>query len=148
MAAAIENLGRRTVCLAADLADAHAPFELVARAESALGALTGLVNNAAAAELPGGILDAEWQRYRRHFDVNLAAPTLLTRAFVERLLQRDESGGRIVNIGTDAARTFPGQIFYGASKAALEAMTRASALELGPHGITVNAWAGADRLDR
>lgn len=137
----IEKLGRRTVCLAADLADATAPFDLVARAEAALGSLTGLVNNAAAAELPDGVLDAEWNRYRRHFDVNLAAPTLLTRAFVEQKIRRGGTRGSIVNISTDAARAFPGQVFYGTSKAALEAMTRASALELGPHGITINAVA-------
>ncbi|MEU7649214.1 SDR family NAD(P)-dependent oxidoreductase [Streptomyces huasconensis] len=47
----------------------------------------------------------------------------------------------MVNISTDAARAFPGQIGYGTSKAALEAFTRAAALDLGRSGIRVNAVA-------
>jgi len=48
---------------------------------------------------------------------------------------------RIINISTDAARVFATQIGYGASKLALEALTRTVACELGPLGITVNAVA-------
>jgi 3-oxoacyl-[acyl-carrier protein] reductase len=49
--------------------------------------------------------------------------------------------GRIVNISTDWARAFAGEIAYGASKAALEAFTRSIAIEAGGLGITVNAVA-------
>ena len=42
---------------------------------------------------------------------------------------------------TDAAAAFAGQVAYGSSKAAIEALTRASAIELAPAGITVNAIA-------
>ncbi|WP_239646049.1 SDR family NAD(P)-dependent oxidoreductase [Nocardiopsis valliformis] len=47
----------------------------------------------------------------------------------------------VVNISTDSARSFPRQIGYGTSKGALEALTRATALELAPRGIRVNAVA-------
>ncbi|WP_267886590.1 SDR family oxidoreductase, partial [Nocardia jinanensis] len=47
----------------------------------------------------------------------------------------------IINITTDAARAFPGQTGYGTSKAALEALTRSTALDLAPRGIRVNAVA-------
>lgn len=132
----IRQLGRRAIALATDLSEPDACATLVARAEDALGSLDGLINNAAACALPDRLLDADWQGYRRHYDVNLAAPTLLMAAFARR-----QRPGRIVNISTDAARAFPGQVFYGTSKAALEAMTRAAAIELGPMGITVNAVA-------
>ena len=52
-----------------------------------------------------------------------------------------ERYGRIINLSTDAAQVFVGQITYGASKATLEALTRSIALEVAKYGITVNAVA-------
>ena len=52
-----------------------------------------------------------------------------------------EDYGRIINISTDAAQVFAGQITYGASKATLEALTRSVALEVAKYGITVNCVA-------
>jgi 3-oxoacyl-[acyl-carrier protein] reductase len=49
--------------------------------------------------------------------------------------------GRIINLSTDAAQVFPGQIIYGASKAAIEALTRSIAIEVGKYNITVNCVA-------
>ena len=49
--------------------------------------------------------------------------------------------GRIINLSTDAAQVFAGQITYGASKATLEALTRSIALEVAGHGVTVNCVA-------
>ena len=49
--------------------------------------------------------------------------------------------GRIINISTDAAQIFAGQITYGASKASLEVLTRSIALEVAKYGITVNCVA-------
>ncbi|HZH52357.1 MAG TPA: SDR family oxidoreductase [Microvirga sp.] len=141
LASEVQQLGRRAVTVPGDLAEPSTPKRLLAHAEEVLGPLHGLVNNAAACELPDTILDADWGRYRRHYDVNLAAPTLLMSTFAKALAERSQPSGRIVNISTDAARAFPHQVFYGTSKAALEAMTRAAAIELGPMGITVNAVA-------
>jgi 3-oxoacyl-[acyl-carrier protein] reductase len=61
--------------------------------------------------------------------------------FVRRYEKRDGDWGRIINVSTDAAQTFAGQISYGASKAATEAFTRSVAIEVGPLGITVNTVA-------
>ncbi|HET8726814.1 MAG TPA: SDR family oxidoreductase [Alphaproteobacteria bacterium] len=139
--AEIRGLGRRAVAIEGDLARPDTPAALLTAAERELGPLHGLVNNAAHCELPDTVMEADWERYRRHYDVNLGAPTMLMSGFARRLSGRGQRGGRIVNISTDAARAFPGQIFYGTSKAALEAMTRAAAIELGPLGFGVNAVA-------
>lgn len=139
--AEIAALGGRAVAIEADLARPEAHDRLLEEAEKALGPLYGLVNNAAHCVLPDTVLGADWGRYRGHFDVNLGAAAMLTAAFARRLVARSAPAGRVVNISTDAARAFPDQVFYGASKAALEAFTRSAALELGAHGITVNAIA-------
>lgn len=141
VAETLRQWGAQAVTIPADLSKEADIAELIGTAEQAIGPLDGLVNNAAACELPDGVLDADFGRYRRHYDVNLAAPTLLMADFARSTSARSGSGGRIVNISTDAAKAFPGQVFYGTSKAALEAMTRAAAIELGPMGITVNAIA-------
>lgn len=138
---AIRECGGRATALPGDLSKEVETACLIAGAEQAIGPLAGLVNNAAACELPDTVLEAEWGRYRRHYDVNLAAPTLLMSAFARALSGRSQGSGSIVNVSTDAAQAFPGQVFYGTSKAALEAMTRVAAIELGPLGITVNAVA-------
>ena len=137
----IRGLGRRGVALAGDLALPESAAAILAAAEEQLGPLYGLVNNAAHCQLPDTLLEAGWDGYRNHFDVNLGAPALMMGEFARRCRDRGQRTGRIVNISTDSARAFPGQVFYGASKAALEATTRAAAIELGPLGVTVNAVA-------
>ena len=79
--------------------------------------------------------------FDRYFAVNSRAPALLMSEFGRRHRARGARFGRIINISTDAARAFETQIGYGASKLALEAVTRSVACELGPLGITVNAIA-------
>ena len=71
------------------------------------------------------------------FAVNVRGSLLMTREFIKN---RGDFG-RIINISTDAAQTFAGQIAYGASKATLEALTRSIALEVAQYGITVNCVA-------
>ena len=71
------------------------------------------------------------------FAVNVRGSILMTREFIGR---RGDYG-RIINISTDAAQVFAGQITYGASKATLEALTRSIALEVAQYGITVNCIA-------
>ena len=71
------------------------------------------------------------------FGVNVRGSILMTREFVNH--RKDY--GRIINLSTDAAQIFAGQITYGASKATLEALTRSIALEVAQYGITVNCVA-------
>ena len=98
-----------------------------------------LVNNAATDDETG--LDTIEKITPRVIDdtfaVNVRGSLLMTREFIGR--RRDY--GRIINISTDAAQVFAGQITYGASKATLEALTRSIALEVAQYGITVNCIA-------
>ena len=71
------------------------------------------------------------------FAVNVRGSILMIREFI----RHRGDYGRIINISTDAAQIFAGQITYGASKATLEALTRSIALEVAKYGITVNAVA-------
>jgi len=71
------------------------------------------------------------------FAVNVRGSIMMMREFINR---RGDFG-RIINISTDAAQSFAGQITYGASKATLEALTRSIALEAAQYGITVNCVA-------
>ena len=98
-----------------------------------------LVNNAAADDETGldtiekitpNVID-------NTFAVNVRGSILMTHEFIGR---RGDYG-RILNISTDAAQVFAGQITYGASKATLEALTRSIALEVAQYGITVNCIA-------
>ena len=98
-----------------------------------------LVNNAADGDMDG--IDTIEQITQAVIDdtfaVNVRGSLLMTKEFVNRR----GSYGRIINLSTDAAQAFAGQITYGASKATLEALTRSIALEVAPYGITVNAVA-------
>ena len=71
------------------------------------------------------------------FAVNVRGSIMMMREFVNH---RGDAG-RIINVSTDTAQAFAGQITYGASKATLEALTRSIALEVAQYGITVNCVA-------
>jgi len=123
--------------VAGDFLDMSAVADVMEKA----GDIDILVNNAAHCEVPDSIGDVAADTLARHFTVNAQAPILLIAEYVRRYRARDAKSGRIINVSTDAARAFARQIGYGASKAALEALTRSTAIELGPLGITVNAVA-------
>ena len=98
-----------------------------------------LVNNAADGDMDG--IDTIEQITQKVIDdtfaVNVRGSLLMTRGFI----RHRGDYGRIINLSTDAAQIFAGQITYGASKATLEALTRSIAMEVAPYGITVNCVA-------
>ena len=98
-----------------------------------------LVNNAADGDMEGidTIETISQKVIDDTFAVNVRGSIMMIREFVN---QHPEYG-RIINLSTDAAQVFAGQIAYGASKATLEALTRSIALEVAKYGITVNAVA-------
>ncbi|MEU8350340.1 SDR family oxidoreductase [Streptomyces sp. NPDC048845] len=132
----------RAVAVPADLSAPDAAERLLDAVEDPMGPVDVLVNCAAHCESPDTVDALTPEGMERHYRVNAIAPALLTGELARRA---DGAPGRqppcVVNVTTDAARAFPGQIGYGTSKAALEAFTRAAALDLGKAGIRVNAVA-------
>lgn len=122
-----------------DLSAPGAAGRIFTAVEDLLGPVDVLVNNAAHCETPDDVLSLSPDGLQRHYGVNVFAPALLTGELARR--RGGEGTACVVNLSTDAARAFPGQLGYGTSKAALEAFTRAAALDLGPLGIRVNAVA-------
>ncbi|MET0371423.1 MAG: SDR family NAD(P)-dependent oxidoreductase, partial [Sphingobium sp.] len=119
-----------------DMADADAVRAAIAGVHAARGRIDVLVNNAGV--YPMMELDQlDAATWARTLGINLLGPSVALQA-VAAVMQ---PGGRIVNISSiDSLRpSAPGLGHYGASKAALNALTRSAAVELGPRGIRVNA---------
>ena len=137
----IQAQGGQSAALPGDLADPAVVPTLFDRAEAVLGPVEVLVNNAVHCEDPDTIFTTSALSVDRYLAVNTRTVVLLIAEFVRRFQQRGGSYGRIINLSTDAAQCFAGQIMYGATKATLEALTRSIACEVGPLGITVNTVA-------
>ena len=113
--------------------------EIYSAVLSKYGRVDILVNNAAADDENGydTIEKITQEVIDNTFAVNVRGALLMIREFVNN---RGDYG-RIINLSTDAAQVFAGQITYGASKATMEALTRSIAMEVGAYGITVNCVA-------
>jgi 3-oxoacyl-[acyl-carrier protein] reductase len=125
----------------ADLTDPTQISKLFDWGERCAGPIDILVNNAAAYQEPDTVFTASLSTYRKTFDVNVGATLLMMAEFVRRFEEHGRTNGSIINLSTDSAQVFPGQINYGASKAAIEAFTRSVAIEVGALGIRVNTIA-------
>lgn len=122
----------------ADLADPHVADGLVAAVLAEHGRLDALVNAAGVID-SGPIEDVDLDRFDRVMDVNVRAVYALSRAAVAALA-RSTKGAGIVNISSVASfRPFPNLAAYCVSKAAVDHLTRAMAIELAPRGVRVNA---------
>lgn len=133
VAESLSGSGSRVVPVAGDVTDASVRARLV-RAARELGGLDVLVNNASELGAIGPLMDFEVQRFGRVFPVNAGAPIALVQLAVPLLAERR---GLIVNITSDAAQGgYPGWGPYGASKAALELLTRTLAAELRDRGVS------------
>ena len=133
------ELGARAAVCPADLREPGAADALITAAESALGPLSILVNNAGFTRdmLALRMSDADWQGV---LDVDLSAPFRLIRAALRGMLKR--RAGRIINIASIVGVTGnAGQANYSAAKAGLIGMSKSLAQEVGSRGVTVNVIA-------
>jgi 3-oxoacyl-[acyl-carrier protein] reductase len=140
LVAEIAAAGGRAIAARGNVAQAAAVDAMVARTEKELGPVTILANNAGVAWQ--GTLDTyDRERATQMREVNVEGVINTTRAVIGSM--RARRYGRIVNVSSIAATgtALPGNAFYAATKAEVAILTRRFALELGPHGITVNAVA-------
>lgn len=131
----IESSGGKARFIAADLGDADDVRRLAAEA----GTVDILINNAGIYKF-GGTSDTDDATFDEHVNVNIRAPFILVQQLAPTMAQR--GGGAVVNVSTLAASVAArGAGIYGASKAALEQLTRVWADEFGNSGVRVNALA-------
>jgi len=133
----ITSAGGAAVFVAADLGTEAACTGLVAEAVDALGGLTVLVNNAVAGVVDGGdaaVSEMSTNAWEATLRVNVTAPMWLSRGAIPHL--RAAGHGSIINISSrQGERPSAGLAAYATSKGALNALTRAIAVEEAPHGI-------------
>lgn len=135
----LQEMNADYLIIESDISDESAVEEIYSKVQARYGRIDVLVNNAAEGDMDG--LDTIEKITQKVIDdtfaVNVRGSLLMTRAFI----QHRSDYGRIINLSTDSSQIFAGQITYGASKAALEALTRSVALEVAQYGITVNCVA-------
>jgi len=128
--------GGRAVAVQANVAEPAEIERLFFETKKAFGRLDILVNNAGIYEFSPleGVTE---EHFHKQFDLNVLGLILASKEAVRHF---DAAGGSIINISS-AASTFtpPDTSVYSATKAAVDAVTRSLAKELGPHNIRVNA---------
>jgi 3-oxoacyl-[acyl-carrier protein] reductase len=131
----------------ADLTDAAAARDLVARALHELGRLDVLVNNAGMVQsgiATGGgrsFADMSPDEWAREIDLNLTTAVNVTRAALPGMIERGYGRVIFVSSVTGPLVAIPGESGYGAAKAGIEGLMRTLAFETGGQGITVNSVA-------
>jgi NAD(P)-dependent dehydrogenase (short-subunit alcohol dehydrogenase family) len=137
-AASIVDEGGKAIGVQADVTSRHAVEALFGKVEAELGPVDIIVNNAGISIDRGvrRITDEDWQRT---IAVNQTGVFLCSQAAASSMIPRKT--GRIINIASRAWLGWFGQLSYAASKGGVVSATRALAIELAKHGITVNCVA-------
>lgn len=137
-AQAIRAEGGEALVVAGDVSRAADVDRIVAATIERFGVLHALFNNAGIQGEGGPIVDTDEAAFDELIAINLKGPWLMTRAGLRAMIPAGH-GGAIVNTSSflSTAAT-AGTSGYSASKAGLDAMIRAIALEAGPHGIRIN----------
>jgi NAD(P)-dependent dehydrogenase (short-subunit alcohol dehydrogenase family) len=133
----LELAGGRADAVRGDLSDVAVCRDVVDRAARALGGLDALVNNAAVTR-EISFEETEPESFAALFDLGVRGYFYCA----QQALRHFGRGGAIVNLSSIHGRgSFPGHVAYSATKGAVNAFTRALAVELAPRGVRVNAVA-------
>jgi NAD(P)-dependent dehydrogenase (short-subunit alcohol dehydrogenase family) len=139
VAARIGALGRKAVLVQGSVGTSAQVQRIVDEADTALGGLDTLVNNAGVFPRSAflDLAEAEWDQV---LGVNLKGSFLVAQAVARKMVGAGRKGA-IVNLSSSSVRGHVLGVHYSASKAGIIGMTRSMALALAPHGIRVNAIA-------
>ena len=134
--AEIESSGGKAIAVKANMAKKAEIENLFTETKRAFGRLDILVNNAGIYEFSPleGVTE---EQFYKHFDLNVLGLIFASQQAVKHI---GSAGGSIINISSVASTTAPANTsVYSATKAAVDAVTRSLAKELGPRKIRVNS---------
>lgn len=137
----VQAEGRRAFPVYCDLGDSGQIERMVEQVMDHYGRIDILVNNARAiiGRDKVSVTELEQEVWEHFLRINTTAPYLLTKEVGRRMIEAG-NGGRIINIASNASKQASATgAAYSASKFAVLGLTQASALDLAPYGITVNA---------
>ncbi len=133
----IENFGGRACAVQADISKPDDVSRLVSETVKHFGKLDILVNNAGVEE-KYPFLEMPFEVYQKVIDIDLTGPWLCSQSAAKQMV-RQKTPGRIINISSvHEELTMPTNAPYCAAKGGLRMLMRTIAVELAPHGITVN----------
>lgn len=136
----IAALGAQVIAVAADVSAIEGAGRLIDETVKAFGGIDVLVNNAAIFAT-ADFVESPYEEWRCVLDVNLDSAIHCSRAAAKVMIAQGR-GGRIVNVSSiHSYRAERGASHYDLAKGAVDQLTRALALELGPHNILVNSVA-------
>lgn len=135
----VREFDRRALLVEADVGDPAQVAAMFRRFDAELGPIDILVANAGHGSTPKPLHETSWDEWDRVLRSNLHGAFLCGREAARRMVAAGR-GGRIVNISSVHAEAcnMPDDGPYQVAKGGVRNLTRSMALELGPHGITVN----------
>ena len=144
VAAELRGRGVKAIAVACDVTKEADCERLVAEAVKAFGRLDVMVNNAGIGYIMKPMLETSQSEWEAVLGVNLMGAFLCSKHAARQMIAQGPNaagnGGRIINIASQAAKSgFPHMAPYCSSKHGMVGLTRSNAVELGKHGITVNA---------
>jgi len=140
----IGSAGGKAIAVETDVTDSKEVEQMVQQTIEGFGKIDILINNAGIIGR-SSVMDMKEDELDRTFEVNLKGVVLCSQAVARHMIE--QRSGKIVNMGSSLSSRASvcnfsgGGADYCASKAAVQAFTRALAMELGPYGINVNAIA-------
>jgi len=162
---AISKITKDYIIIESDISIAKNIVDIFDKIESTLGKVNILINNAAGYPVQDSIFNIQTEDIKGTYETTVQGTIMMIQEFIKRGYEElIDSGfkdiqetslsqgthkplsthrhyGRIINFSTDTAQVMTEQIAYGSSKAAIEALTRSIAMEVGYLGVTVNTIA-------